>query len=198
MASAAALPVPPRRDSYGTVAIVLHWAIALLIIGNVAGALAFGALLESADPADKQLGFQLIQLHKASGLTVLALSVVRLGWRLAHGFLPLPAPMPAWQKAAARATHLSFYVLMIGVPLLGWAMVSASPLDFPIHYFGLFEWPQLPLATDKALADRLAGAHETLAFATMAVLVLHVAGALKHHFVDRDGVLGRMLPWGRR
>jgi len=181
-------------SGYSRVAIALHWIIAALIVGNVIGALTFDALLESADPADKQLGYGLIQLHKSVGLTVLILSLVRLTWRLLHGFPRLPEHMAGWEIVLARGTHVFFYAAMIGVPLLGWALVSASPANFPIDYFGLFEWPQLPLADSAALADGLSEAHETFAFATVAVLLLHVAGALKHHFLDRDDVLARMLP----
>lgn len=171
-----------------------HWVIAALIIANVIIAFRFDDLLGASDPALKQAGFRLIQLHKSIGLSVLVLSVLRLLWRLTHPLLPLPGHMPGWQKALARGTHYGFYVLMIGVPLLGWALTSASPLQFPINYFGLFEWPKLPIMPDKPLADGLSEAHELAAFTTLGLLALHVAGALKHQFVDRDGLLGRMVP----
>lgn len=179
---------------YSAVSIALHWTIALLILGNILVALRFDTLLDSAVAAEKAAGFKLIQLHKSIGLTVLALTVLRLVWRLTHPLLPLPGHMPGWQKLLARFTHYGFYALMLGVPLLGWAMTSASPLQFPISYFGLFEWPKLPLGPDKALSGQLSEAHELAAWATLALAALHVAGALKHQLIDRDGLIGRMVP----
>lgn len=182
------------HSGYSKVAITLHWLIAVLIITNVVGGVTMHALMESANPADRQFGFQIVQIHKSIGLTVLMLSLVRLVWRLAHGFPPLPFHMARWEVVLARGTHYAFYLLMIGVPLLGWAMVSASPRNAPIPYFGLFDWPQLPIADSDATAGRLAELHQLAAFATVGILLLHVLGALKHHFLDRDDVLARMLP----
>ena len=90
----------------------------------------------------------------------------------------------------ARATHLAFYVMMIAVPLAGWAMVSAGPR--PLEWFGLFDWPKLPV--DRATGEIAHDAHVILALSTVGLVLLHVAGALKHHFLDRDFVLARMLP----
>ena len=189
-----ALDGGPRHSGYSRASILIHWTIALLIIGNLAGAFWMESLLHSDVAADKQLGFQVIQLHKATGLTVLTLSALRLLLRLREGFVPLPAHMTPVERVAARLTHYGFYVLMLGVPLLGWAMTSASPLQFPISYFGLFDWPMLPLGVDAALADTLEEFHELGAFAIIGMLALHVAGALKHHFLDRDDVLAHILP----
>jgi cytochrome b561 len=175
------------RSGYSSVAIALHWTIALLIIGNAAGAILSEDMSREARGA-------IMSVHKSIGLTVLVLSLVRLGWRLAHGFPPLPPSTPAWDAAFARATHVAFYVLMIAVPLAGWAMVSAGPR--PLEWFGLFDWPKLPVGRD--VGEFANSAHETLALATIGLLALHVAGALKHHFVDRDDVLARMLPLVRR
>lgn len=177
----------PGRSGYSSVAIALHWTIAALIIGNVAGALL-------ADALSREAATQIMSVHKSIGLTVLALSIVRLAWRLAHGFPRLPASTPAWDAVAARTTHVAFYALMIAVPLAGWAMVSAGPR--PLEWFGLFDWPKLPVG--KAAGDLAHEAHVILAFSTVGILVLHVAGALKHHLIDRDDVLSRMLPLVRR
>jgi len=87
-------------------------------------------------------------------------------------------------------------VLMVMVPLGGWVMVSASPLDFPISWFGLFEWPQLPIANDKALADRMSEGHELFAKILIGLAALHLLAALKHQFIDRDNLLARMWPGG--
>lgn len=175
------------RSGYSRVAIALHWTIALLILGNVAGALI-------ADSADRATAGAIMAMHKSIGITVLVLSLVRLGWRLAHGFPPLPAHTPRWDAVAARANHIAFYVLMIAVPLAGWIMVSGG--DRPLTWFGLFDIPKLPVSPGTAKAAN--GAHELLAFTTVGLVVLHVAGALKHHLVDRDEVLSRMLPLVRR
>ncbi len=186
------------RSSYSRTAIALHWLIAVLIIGNFAGGLLMGDLLGSADPADKRLGFTIVQLHKSSGLTILVLSLFRLGLRLAAGAPALPAHMTSTERALAKLTHWGFYAIMILVPLSGWVMVSTSPLGFPTLWFGLFEWPHLPLAMNKELSGSASEVHEIMAFAGAGLFVLHVAGALKHHFMDRDDVLSRMIPFLRR
>jgi cytochrome b561 len=186
------------RQTYSRASIALHWLIAVLIIGNLAGGLMMESLLDSPDPAQKQLGFQVIQLHKSSGLTILVLSALRLLLRLVEGFPPLPAHMTRTERLLARISHSGFYLLMIGIPLAGWVMVSASPLGFPTLWFGLFEWPHLPTGTSKALSGAASEVHELLSYAAIALLALHIAGALKHHFMDRDGVLVRMLPFLKR
>ncbi|WP_448586830.1 cytochrome b [Thermaurantiacus sp.] len=182
------------RSGYSAVSIALHWLMALLILGNLAGGFVLGGLLDSPDPADRQLGFRLVQLHKSSGLLVLVLALVRLLVRLVEGFAPYPAHMTATERTLARLTHLGFYLLMIGLPLAGWVMVSSSPLGFPTLWFGLFEWPHLPTGTDKALSEQAGEVHELLAYGAIALLLLHVGAALKHHWFDRDEVLARMLP----
>jgi cytochrome b561 len=184
----------PAPSAYSRAAIVLHWAMALLILGNLAGGFWMASLFEAEDPAARDLGFRLVQLHKSTGLTILLLALARLALRLREGFPPLPEHMTGNERRLARLTHWGFYALMIGLPLSGWAMVSMSPLGLPTLWFGLFEWPHLPLATSKPGAEAAGGVHEALAFGAIALLLLHVAGALKHHFLDRDDVLARMIP----
>ena len=184
--------VPVRRSRYSTGAIWFHWIIGLMIIGNLAGGLLMGGLLDSADPAQKQLGFQVIQIHKSVGLTVLLLSVLRFGWRLAHPVPRLPDHMTPLERMLARTTHYGFYALMLLMPLSGWAMSSTGKVQFPILWFGLFEVPHLPL--DKVLGGFFHESHEILGWVTIATLALHVAAAAKHHYLDRDDVLARMLP----
>lgn len=186
------------RGGYSAVSVTLHWLIALLIVGNLAGGFLMEGFLDSPDPAERQLGFQIVQLHKSSGLLVLVLSLIRLLVRLAEGFAPHPSHMTPTERLLARLTHWGFYVFMIAIPLAGWVMVSASPLGFPTIWFGLFEWPHLPTGTDKELSGQAAEVHELLAFGAIGLLVLHVAAALKHHWFDRDEVLSRMLPLVRR
>jgi cytochrome b561 len=171
------------HSGYSKVAILLHWTIAILILGNVAGALL-------AEQVDRATAGTIMAMHKSIGLTVLMLSLVRLVWRLTHPFPPFPDTTPQWDAVAARATHVAFYGLMIAVPLAGWVMVSAG--SRPLEWFGLFAWPKLPVS--EALAGWAHDAHGLLAFATLGLAVLHAAGALKHHFFDRDDVLARMLP----
>lgn len=178
------------RDSYGAVAVTLHWLIAAAILYNVW----LGATMD----CDEQ--FDVCQQHKSLGITILALSVLRLIWRLVNPPPPLPAHMPAWEKFAARAGHWAFYALMIGVPLGGWALVSASPVsDFvTTEVWGLFDLPLLPGLPDapnrEALAHQFEELHEFFGLNVMlGLLALHVLAALKHHVWDRDGVLVRML-----
>lgn len=185
-------------SSYSRTAITLHWLIALLLVGNFAGGLLMGGLLDAPAPETRQLGFTIVQLHKSIGLTILLLSLVRLGVRLIAGAPPLPAHMTATERFLSKLTHWGFYAVMILVPLSGWVMVSASPLGFPTIWFGLVEWPHLPIETSSEIAGNASEAHEILAFFGAGLFVLHVAGALKHHFWDRDDVLARMLPFLRR
>lgn len=185
---------------YSTVAIALHWIIAVAMIAMLAMGLWMTGALK--DPAQRALAFEVIQLHKSVGLSILVLTLVRLAWRLGHRPPLLPATMKAWEKAAARLTHFAFYVLLLALPLTGWAMVSTSPFGLPTFWFGLFEWPHITAlaqaANASALHDGLEEAHELLAFGAIGFIVLHVAAALKHHWIDRDDVLARMLPWTRR
>lgn len=199
MSEATATANAPARSSYSAIAIALHWTIALLIVGNFIGGLVMGDMLApTATSAQKQLGFTIVQLHKSFGLTVLVLSLLRLLLRLVSGVPPLPAHMTPTEKLLAKLTHWGFYAIMILVPLSGWLMVSASPLGFPTLWFGLFEWPHLPVETSKATSGTASEVHEILAFTGAGLFVLHVAAALKHHFFDRDDVLARMLPFLRK
>lgn len=181
---------------YTRLAIVLHWLIALAIVLQLASGLWMTDAIK--DNETKALAYSIYQWHKALGLSVLVLSLLRLGWRLSHRAPPLPGHMPLWEKWAAHASHFMLYVFMIGVPLLGWAMVSSSPFGLPTMFFGLFEWPHIPWLTDiedkKAVSHLFEEWHELAAFALLALLVLHIAAALKHHIIDRDDVLTRMVP----
>lgn len=164
-----------RRYSLG--AIVLHWAIAILIVVNVAIAL-------RVEDLPKVEAMHWMGVHKASGIVVLLLSLVRIGWRLTHPWPPLPASVPPWQARLARASHRALYVLIVAVPLAGWIFVSAASGGKPIDMYGLFSFPGLPLAQDRAGAGIAKEVHEILAFATIGLVVLHVAGAFKHLFAE--------------
>ena len=153
-------------------------------------------------PDGSPLKFQAFQLHKSFGITILLLTIIRLGWRLGHKPPALPAAMPGWEKAAARGTHIAFYVLLIALPLLGWLFVSATPFQVPTFLFGVVPIPHLPgfedVADRKAVAEQFIELHALAAYLMIGLVGLHIAAALKHQFVNRDNVLARMLPFLRR
>jgi cytochrome b561 len=185
---------------YSRVAIVLHWTMAILIIGLFFVGLWMHEAIHVKET--KAAAFSAYQWHKSFGLTVLVLTFLRLAWRFGHRPPPLPSGMKPWEAGVAKLTHWIFYALMLAVPLSGWAMVSASPFGLPTIVFGLFEWPHLPqfaeMANKDAAEEALKEAHELLAFAMMGLVILHIGAALKHHLIDRDDVLARMLPLLRR
>ncbi len=173
--------------SYTRTAIALHWLVALLILA----ALPLGLTMTDLPLSPQKLKYY--AWHKWLGVTVFALAVVRLLWRLAHAPPPLPASVPAWQRRSAHALHWALYVLMLAIPVAGWLMSSAK--GFQTVYLGVLPIPDL-LDKNEALGDLLARVHAWLAYVLILLLVVHVAAALKHHLVDRDEVLRRMLPWG--
>jgi cytochrome b561 len=191
-------PARAPRSTYSWVAITLHWLIALGILTNIGLAWWFGTLKgpEAIPP---------IQLHKSIGITVLALTLIRIGWRLTHAAPALPDTMRPWEKWAANSVHFVLYLLMLGLPLSGWAMVSASPLIkvHPTVLYGVLHIPAVPfpgLDSDQ-LHDThklLEKTHELLGWIAYATITLHVAAALKHHLIERDDVLSRMIPYLRR
>ncbi|MET0271122.1 MAG: cytochrome b [Sphingomonas sp.] len=174
------------RDRYTLVAIWLHWVIAALVLWNLAGGIGQAFLPEAAAEL-------LWSGHKAIGISVLFLSVARLAWRLGHRPPPLPA-MPRWQAVSAHALHWSFYLLIILMPLSGWVFSSAAEKRRPLNFFGLFDIPYLPVAQGPDAGAVPHGFHVYAGWTMAALVVLHIAAALKHHFVDRDRTLARMLP----
>ena len=181
---------------YGNVAMTFHWVIAALIATNLGLGFYFANIMDSHAPGF----FAIVQLHKSIGLTVLVLSVLRLGWRLVNPIPPLPKDFGTGLRILARGTHYLFYVLIIAIPLAGWSMVSASPRGTPTLYFGLFHWPaiwflaELPRAAKRSYTEVLEETHALLAYSAAALLVLHISAALWHHFSRRDDVLKRMIP----
>lgn len=188
---------PPSRAAshrYGWVAIVLHWTIGLGILAM----LVMGLAMAHA-PLSPLIKFKLFQLHKSVGITILIAAALRLLWRLAHRPPPLPGAMPRWEKGAAESTHVLLYGLMIGMPLVGWALVSASPLNIPTMLYGLVRWPHIPVTAwfgwNKVQASAvLDTVHAYGAYVLIALILLHAGAALRHHFVLRDPVLRRMIP----
>jgi cytochrome b561 len=177
----------PSRYSGG--AIFFHWLIAALIIANIAVALV-------TDDWEGPARAAAMQFHKATGFTVLLLSLLRVLWRLLHRPPPFPAEIRRWEAIGARAAHWLFYVLMIVLPLTGWLMISAAAERRPFNWYGLFGLPYLPVQGNKALGGFSHEAHEVLGYVMIALIALHVAAALKHHFADRTRLIARMWPGG--
>lgn len=175
-----------RPDRYSTGSVVLHWLIAALVLVQI-------LLVSAADATEGPQAGEYMGLHKAIGLSILVLTLVRIGWRLAHPVTPLPGSTPTWQRWAARIVHLLFYAILIGMPLGGWAASSAGGRD--IDWFGLFNWPLLPLPLDRELAGTFMDMHEAGAKLLYVLIGLHILGALKHALTDGDNTLRRILPF---
>ena len=189
--------VPLPRTRYATVAILLHWVIAAGIVFQI-------LLAWRMEDLKTPLGFALVQLHKSVGITILLLSLVRLGWRLANPPPPEPEGLKSWEARLSKIVHLAFYVIMIGMPLTGWLMVSASRIEIPTLLFGTMPWPHVPgiahLPESAKSVWRMIGdrGHGLLAFGAYLLLALHVGGALKHQLFDAETpILDRMAPGAR-
>ncbi|VTU28039.1 cytochrome b [Variovorax sp. PBL-E5] len=175
-----------RADApWGAVAKCFHWLVAALIFVQFA----LGWLAASWRLSPTKL--DLFIWHKSTGMLILTLVVLRLLWRLVTPTPALPADTPAWERAAARASHVLLYLLMITMPLSGWVLNAAAGVPFRI--FRLIPLPAI-VAPDKQTADLAAAVHFSLFVALAALLVLHIGAALRHHFVKHDDVLRRMLP----
>ena len=175
--------------AYTRTAIALHWLMALLVFVTFPVGLVMHEMALSPDK------LRMLSYHKWLGVTVFILLVMRLVWRTAHKPAPMEAGMPQWQMMAAKGVHVLLYVLLFAIPLSGWLMSSAK--GFQTVYLGVLPLPDL-LAKDKVLGDALAELHEVLNITIMLLVIAHVAAALKHHFVERDGTLARMLPFLNR
>jgi cytochrome b561 len=189
-------PVSP--DRYTAVAQAFHWLLALALAGIVV----MGLVMAHAHLSNATK-FQLYQLHKSVGITILGLAVLRLGWRLTHRPPPLPIGMPILERTGAHAAHVVLYGLMIGLPLVGWALVSVSPFNLPTVLYGLVPWPhieplaKLPRPDKTAWEPVVATVHAYGAYVLIVLVAIHVLAAFRHHFLLHDDVLQRMLP-GRR
>ena len=172
---------------YGLVAITLHWAIAVLFVGQ----LVFGILMVRIQ--DQRLAFDLIQWHKSLGFLTLGLVLLRLSWRLANIVPALPPTLSKPEKMTAVVAHRLLYALMLLLPLTGWVMVSVSVLEIPTFAFYLFIIPHLPLAISETAEFFWIDAHAWLAYAAGVLVTAHAAAALRHHFLLRDDVLRRMI-----
>lgn len=168
---------------YSTPAIVLHWLVALLIF------VAFPLGLYMADLPLSPEKLQLFSYHKWIGVTVFMLAGLRVVWRLTHTPPPLPASVAGWQRRASAVAHGLLYLLILVIPISGWLMSSAKGVQ--TVWFGVLPLPDL-IGKDKALGHLLEEVHETLNYTLLALVVLHVAGALQHHFIERQPFLQRM------
>ena len=182
-------------NRYTRTAIVLHWAIALLIIASV-------VMIWTVDSLPDDWVRPVVDTHKSIGITVLGLAAMRLLWRFAHRPPPLPSSYSRWERVGAHAAHGLFYVLIFALPLSGWLHDSAWK-DAPTHpmtWFGLVSWPRigfvmnLDAGTKEQMHDLFFTFHAWFGYVLYALFVLHVGGALKHQWLDRERELQRMMP----
>lgn len=178
------------QQRYGAVAQLLHWLIVALIITQfVLASKADGLPLGPA-----KIG--VLAQHKSVGMTIFALALVRILWRLLNPTPALVPSMTGWQRTLAHVSHWSLYSLILVTPLFGWLMSSAR--NFPVSWFGVFTFPDL-VQPDRGKYELFHEVHEVLALSILVLALLHAAAALKHHFLDRDDTLRRMLPaWRSR
>ncbi|MDO8261926.1 MAG: cytochrome b [Gallionella sp.] len=176
-------------DRYTRTAITLHWIIALLIFT----AFPLGVYMHELPLSPDKL--RLYSYHKWIGVTIFLLALLRISWRRTHRPPPLPAAMPSWEKFAAHAVHSLLYVLILAIPLSGWLMSSAKGVQ--TVWFGVLPLPDL-VSKNKELGDLLKAVHESFNILLLGLVIAHIGGALKHHLIERDDILARMLPFLRR
>jgi len=170
---------------YTRTAQALHWTLALLLVGMVS----LGLYMHELELSPLKL--QLYSYHKWAGVSVFLLVLARLTWRATHRPPPLPAGTAPLVRIASSVAHALLYLLMLAIPLSGWLMSSAK--GFQTVWFGVLPIPDL-IGKDADLGERLAELHEALNFTLIGLVAIHVAAALKHHFIDGDGLLHRMWP----
>ena len=182
------------RTRYTTVAIVIHWLIAAALIFQIILGWRMG------DGPKGPTTYALFQLHKSIGIAILLLSLFRLGWKLTHTSPPPPEGQPRWERIASHVVHGGFYVIMIGLPLTGWILVSTSRVPIPTLLFGTIPWPHIPglpelAAGPKHLWHEIGElGHGVLVKVTYLLLILHLGAVAKHQILDKDAVLGHMAP----
>jgi cytochrome b561 len=175
--------------SWGSISKTLHWVMALLIFSQIV--LGWVAVRWPLSPTK----LNLFVWHKSTGILILALAVLRIGWRLTNVVPALPTSIPSWERMGAHASHLSLYFLMLALPLSGWIINSAS--NFPLKVFWLFPLPDV-VPPSKPFQNLAEIVHLVLFSLFAAVLVVHIAAALRHQFIRRNNLLKRMLPFGSR
>jgi cytochrome b561 len=199
----------PEARGHGAAVLVFHWLSALIVLVMIGTGWWMLELIH--DPAHRAASFPFFQFHKSLGFLILAITALRIGWRLTHRPPSLPAGMPGWERLSALAAQAMFYVLLVAIPLSGWMYIStewAESMDKQFKgetlFFGLFAVPYFAPIADageelrRTLSFHLSGAHRWMAYGLLALVALHSAAALKHHFVERDNVLAHMLPFLKR
>jgi cytochrome b561 len=176
------------EQGYGAVAIMLHWAMALLLIAAIALGLYMARL---PDVGFDKAKITLILYHKQIGMLAFVIAALRLAWRVGNVLPRLVEKLPDWQKVAARFVHLCFYGVMFALPVTGWLMSSAAGI--PVSFFGWFELPDLVSYSDS-LFRTLIEIHKWLGYALVVLILIHAGAALRHHFVLKDETLKKMLP----
>ena len=172
---------------WGALSKALHWIIVLLILTQ-------WVIAQRADALPNGLAkLQALAWHKSFGMTILMLAVIRLVWRWANPVPTLDGVTKSWERALAHLSHVLLYALIFAMPLTGWLMSSAK--NYPVSWFKLFQWPDL-VQPSEALFKRMQDLHHWLFYVLVAVAALHIAGAFKHAFIDKNDVLKRMLPFG--
>ena len=180
-------------ERYTSVAIALHWIIALML-GLM---IALGKNMHDGEGVPVEWMFQ---LHKSVGITILALMIARILWRLSNKPPALPADMKSLEKTASHSVHIGLYALMFLLPITGWLMVSTSPFAVATVLYGNIPWPHLPVLPELALETRqslyptMTNIHELMSWALIVLFALHLGGAIKHELSDEEGVLKRMIP----
>jgi cytochrome b561 len=173
--------------SWGSLTKALHWIIVILIINQ-------WVIAERAEELKGLEKLQVLSWHKSFGMTILMLAIIRLVWRWMNPVPDLSAETRPWERVLAKISHLLLYALIFAMPLTGWMMSSAR--NFPVSWFKLFQFPDLVAPADQTF-HQMHDLHHLLFKLLVVVALLHIAGALKHHFIDRNDVLKRMLPFGR-
>ncbi|WP_339748621.1 cytochrome b [uncultured Maricaulis sp.] len=188
-----------ESKNYTSVAIILHWTLAILLIGMVFYAWhmddlrqALRAQTDGVTLADVQFA---VNAHKTVGMLVLLLSFARLGWRFAHTPPAMPVGMAGWEKLVASLTHIAFYVLMVGMPLLGWVAASTSQAPSMMFNNPDLILPRLPVSQDHDFHELVGEIHGKGGWAILILAGLHFAAAIKHQYLDKDGLMRRMLPF---
>jgi len=181
------MPFRNTKRSWGSLSKALHWLIVLLIINQ-------WLIAERAEDLTGFQKFTALNWHKWFGMTIFMLAILRLAWRLANPVPDLTAETKPWERALAKISHFLLYALIFAMPLTGWIMSSAKA--FGVSWFNLFQFPDLVGKNDQ-LYEVMKATHHALFKVLVATALLHAAGALKHHFIDRNDVLRRMLPFGR-
>ena len=173
---------------YSTGAMIFHWVIAIAVIVN-------WRIVEAAEHLGDAEKAPLMGNHKALGITILLLTIGRLIWRWTHPVPPLPSNLAQWERTLARAVHVIFYVLLIGLPIGGW--LAGSFFGKGVDVFGIFTLPALPVGENPDTGKSIIGLHKTGGEVFIYLIALHILGALKHTFFDKNGGIYRMLPFGK-